>query len=548
MKTPKSRPFSLYYCIAAIFLFVVAWTVPSTLLSLLFSWSAISFAIIASAYLFKAPQIFRKRHNGKIPGIISWLLWPFLSAVQLYNKLARSKDKVPAIQEIIPGLYLARRLLPMDIEELQKLRISAILDATAEFDSLQWTAENAELEYLNVPILDHQSPNQNQVQNAINWIHGQRASNKNVVVHCALGRGRSVFLVAAYLLALDTSKNVRQVLTDINAIRQTAGLNMSQLRALEKIHSNDNVTLYPNAWIIANPVSGGGKWPQFRKEICELLGQYYAITVLETTEEQNGKALAQQAMQAAADIIIAAGGDGTVNEVADVVKQTETPMGLIPLGTTNALSHALWGFKAKTFPVRTACEAIINGETQTFDIGVCNDELFTLVMGIGFESRMIELADRDNKNQSGQLAYLNGLFQAINEDELHKLEIKFDEQQWQTLESKSLVVANSAPLFTLLAQGGGRPDAQDGMLDITWLDSSYEDGTVSGMLQLLVSEVNEPENPIFKHQQVKRVSIKADKSLSYCLDGEIREASSIDITVNEKALNIITLSNDNAVT
>ncbi|BDX07053.1 diacylglycerol kinase catalytic subunit [Planctobacterium marinum] len=461
--------------------------------------------------------------------------------MHLYNKVARKRDPVPPLQEIVPGLYLARRLQPGDIEELEKHNISSILDATAEFDALQWTATSADMSYLNIPILDHQYPREDEVLKAINWIHGQRASNKNVVVHCALGRGRSVFLVAAYLLTQNRDKTVREVLTDINVIRQTAGLNMSQLRALEKIHQSEKITLYPNAWIVANPVSGGGKWPQYRKQICDLLGQYYALTVVETTEDCDGKELAQKAVKANADMVIAAGGDGTVNEVADVLKGTAMPMGLIPLGTTNALSHALWGFKAKAFPIETACDALIQRKIEKFDIGLCNEELFTLVLGIGFESRMIELADRNNKNESGQLAYLNGLFQAINEDQQHHLEIKFNDEDWLTLSTKSLVIANSAPLFTLLAQGGGRPDAKDGKLDITWLDETYQQGTVSGMLQLLLSEVNEPQNPTFKHRQAEQVTLKADEQITYSLDGEMRKAKSLSISVLPEALQIITL-------
>ena len=544
MKAPKSRPFSLYYFIAATLLMVLAILLCSPLFSGLIGWAAISFAIVASAYLFKAPQVFRKKQDGRIPATVSWLLWPFLVSAHLYNKIARKRDPVPPLQEIMPGLYLARRLQPSDVEQLEKLKIAAILDVTAEFNALQWTATSADMSYLNIPVLDHQSPKQDEVIKAINWIHGQRASNKNVVVHCALGRGRSVFLVAAYLLAQDSAKTVRDVLTEINSIRQTSGLNMSQLRALEKIYHSEQITLYPNAWIIANPVSGGGKWPQHRKEICEQLGQYYSLTVIETTADCDGRTLAKKALKANADIVIAAGGDGTVNEVAEIVKSTDIAMGLIPLGTTNALSHALWGFKAKAFPVRTACEALVQGNVQKFDIGLCNNELFTLVLGIGFESRMIELADRNNKNESGQLAYLNGLFQAINEDQQHQLSVQFDQEDWLSLSTKSLVVANSAPLFTLLAQGGGRPDAKDGQLDVTWLDETYQEGTVSGMLQLLLSELNEPQNPIFKHKRVAAVTVKSDDDITYSLDGEIRKAKTLKISVLPRALQIITLSDE----
>lgn len=540
MKTPKSRPFSLYYTAVALLLWLLTLLTEQWLAKALLLWSATSVSLVASAYLFKQPQIFRKNHDGRIPGVIVWLFWPFLTAANLYNRFVRLRDKTPAVQEIKPGLFLARRLTPSDLETLKSLKISAILDATSEFDALHWSAEQADMAYLNVPVLDHQSPKPNDVLHAVNWIHGQRASNKNVVIHCALGRGRSVFLLAAYLLMLDKDKTVRDVLNEINAIRKTAGLNMAQLRSLENIHSSKKVTLYPNAWIIANPVSGGGKWPEHRKEICETLGKYYALSVLTTSEEVDGQQLAKHAIESGADVIIAAGGDGTVNEVAAALRHTKIKMGIIPLGTTNALSHALWGIKAKALPVKTACETIIQGHAEAFDIGLCNEELFTLVLGIGFESRMIELANRETKNQSGQLAYLNGLFHAVSENELHKFQANFDGQGWQEMETNSLVIANSAPVFTLLAQGGGEPDARDGKLDITWLDKENSDDIVTGMLQLLLSEFNQPDNRKFQHQHVKRLQIKSESPITYSIDGEIRKAAELDISVQEKQLNILT--------
>lgn len=541
MKTPKSRPFPLYYSLLSLVLWSMTLLTENILLLVLLIWSALSVSLVASAYLFKKPQIFRKNHDGRIPGYIAWLFWPFLVAANIYNRIARLRDETPAIQEIKPGLFLARRLTHSDLENLKSLKVSAILDATSEFNALDWSAEQSDMAYLNVPILDHQSPTEKEVLHAVNWIHGQRASNKNVVVHCALGRGRSVFLLAAYLLMQDKDKSVRDVLTEINIIRDTAGLNMSQLRALEKIHKNKKIALYPNAWIIANPVSGGGKWQEHRKEICETLGQYYALSVLTTSENLNGQRLAQHAIESGADIIIAAGGDGTVNEVAAAVRHTEIKMGIIPLGTTNALSHALWGIKAKALPISTACEAIVEGTTEAFDIGLCNDELFTLVLGIGFESRMIELASRQNKNQSGQFAYLNGLFQAVSENKLHNFQVNFDNQGWQEMETNSLVIANSAPVFTLLAQGGGEPDARDGKLDLTWLAKEHKDDIVSGMLQLLLSEFNQPDNKKFQHKHVSSVKIRSESPLTYSLDGEIRKATELDISVQEKQLNILTL-------
>ena len=60
------------------------------------------------------------------------------------------------------------------MDELGSYEVKAILDVTAEFDGLDWTAHTEELAYLNVPVLDHQSPTEEDLLNAVNWIENQK--------------------------------------------------------------------------------------------------------------------------------------------------------------------------------------------------------------------------------------------------------------------------------------------------------------------------------------------------------------------------------------
>lgn len=120
------------------------------------------------------------------------------------------------------------------VDMLKNNNINAILDVTAEFDGLDWTAYQLDFDYLNIPVLDHTSPTQEQLTLAINWLDQQLVEGKNVVVHCALGRGRSVLVLAAYLLARDPSLSILDAMDKIQSVRSTARLNKHQLAALEK--------------------------------------------------------------------------------------------------------------------------------------------------------------------------------------------------------------------------------------------------------------------------------------------------------------------------
>ena len=529
-----------YLILALIFIFI-GWEVNSVYFAVVFYWSALSLILVSGAYIFNLAKIFRKRENGVIPFYIRWAFVPFLLGAQIYNAYSRKHDKVPPIQKINDHLFLACRLFPSDIDTLKENGITAILDVTCEFDGLEWSSTQENISYLNIPVLDHSVPTHSHLNQAINWIHHHIKEDRRVVVHCALGRGRSVFVMAAYLLSQDKNADVHQVLAQIKETRETANLNKHQLRHLAKRHKKGELVIKNKAVIIANPVSGTKMWQDKEHLIVARLSAYYDLEVLTTTKEIDGIELAKQAIKNKPDIIIACGGDGTVTEVASVLVNTQCKLGIIPMGTANALAHVLMGISSKIIPVEQACDLIIDGQTQTIDTAYCNDELMLLLAGIGYEQSMVEKADRDSKNESGQLAYLSGFFQAFSEQKAQTLYVTLDDNQTQEVNTNSFIVANAAPFTTLLAQGGGQPDHEDGLLDINWLLPSDENTTrVLSIAELMFSSITQTHLAISSHHtNAKKVTITADEEIKYVLDGEIKTADTLTITVDPASLKVI---------
>ncbi|WP_340677392.1 diacylglycerol kinase family protein [Paraglaciecola sp.] len=530
-----------YYLTAAMLCLVLAYFSAYFLVSILLIWIGLSLAAVSAAYILKAPGIFRKKQDGTIPSYMRWLFIPFLAGVQLYNLWARKNDQVPAIQQIEGNLFLACRLFPSDMAELHSKGIKALVDVTAEFDGLDWTAHSEDLAYLNVPVLDHQSPKEQSLMHAVHWIANQQRAGKSVVVHCALGRGRSVLVVAAYLLCLYPELTVEQALQRINDIRQTAALNRSQLKALIKLHKKGSLRLRQPAWLIANPVSGGAKWQSYKDEIEQRFTSHFQLKIVETTKETGASELAQQAIAQGATTIIACGGDGTLSAVAAELIGTDLTLGIIPLGTANALAHVLFGLKSKIIPVHTACDHIIAAKVQKIDTASCNGHLVLLVVGLGFEQKMIATADREQKDQGGQLAYVRALWDAVNQNEPQTFHITIDEQAEQTIEACSLIVANAAPFLTVLAQGGGEPNYQDGMLDITWLpprdDPNEHIYTMSELVMSGLIKNFQPES--VEYTKAKKIRITGDKMMDYVIDGENFSDQELVISINPASLNVL---------
>lgn len=531
-----------YYMCGSIVAFVLSLLSPWRVVAILMLWTTISLALVALAYYKNNGRIFRKRSDGTIPKAVRVLFWPFMLGVYTYNRVTRSITSLPSIQKIESGLFLAARLTPADVESLHEHEIDAVLDVTAEFESLNVSLVGEEIEYLNVPVLDHAYPDFPTLLKAVRWIESQRKNNRSVVVHCALGRGRSVMIMVAYLLARDPDKSIAEVMEQIQSIRHRARLNSSQYKALQEYIANQEFGLAkPQIVIIANPVSGGGKWPENKADILAALSPYFTVEVKETTEEITAGQLAKQALAQQPDMIIAAGGDGTVNEVAAEMVSSNIRFAILPCGTANALCHAMWGIRSKFTPITMACDAIIHGDTRMIDVAQCNDQIALLIVAVGFEQQMIEFANRDEKNNDGQGAYLKGFLNAVTSGEVLSLYVRFDDQDEQMIDTHSMVIANAAPFSTLLAQGSGEPDINDGKLDVTWIPEAELPGMhVLSLTELVLSGfTSEKIGGFTEHKQVQSVHIHHPDGLKYVIDGELFESERLQIKVKPDALSVM---------
>ena len=534
-----------YYIFLAIIFFTLA-PFNSAIPAFLLIWTGVALTIISSAYIFKKPTVFRKQSDGSIPFFISILLLPFILGVQLYNIIAIRLDKTDRVHHIKDGVYVGRRLNAGDLLTLENLNIKAVMDMTAEFSALDWSTSVMDLDYLNIPILDHQSPDLNELRQAITWIDNQVELKRPVVVHCALGRGRSVFVVAAYLLAKSPELSVREVLESITKIRHFANLNQAQLKCLVEYHRNNQIKIHDKACLIANPVSGGGKWEDSKNDIIQQLFKSFKLSVEETTIKRSATEIAKQAIENNTQTIIAAGGDGTLREVAQQLVNTDIQCGVIPLGTTNALSHHLYGNISKLDPVGVTLAHITSKRCEKIDTATCNQKTVLLLVGIGLEHEMINYADRETKNDSGQFAYLEGFFRGFAEGKKHTLHVEFDQQAEQEIPCTSFVVANAAPFTSLLAQGNGAPDIKDGLLDVTWLKpSSKVTSKLIDFVELITASVNfrqgSEKHDTDSNIQValaKKINIKSDQKISYVIDGEVFEDDVVCIESNPQSLNI----------
>jgi diacylglycerol kinase (ATP) len=142
-----------------------------------------------------------------------------------------------------------------------------------------------------------------------------------------------------------------------------------------------------NILFIINPISGVGKQRDIEKQLDSYVDkENYNFEVAYTEYAGHAVEIAQSAVDRDFDIIVAVGGDGSVNEVARGVFGSKAALGIIPTGSGNGLARHL----GIPVDIRKAIDIIIEGKKMLIDTASINDELFVSIVGIGFDALVAE--------------------------------------------------------------------------------------------------------------------------------------------------------------
>lgn len=184
------------------------------------------------------------------------------------------------------------------------------------------------------------------------------------------------------------------------------------------------------AIIIGNPNSGRGGNPRRLKRYAEILGSRGADVEVWNTERPDHAT--ELAALAGDKLVIAAGGDGTVNEVVNGLSK-EATLGILPLGTANVMAREL-GLSLKP---EVACERILAGGESWIDVGVAAnhegaERRFTCMAGLGFDAHVVNEVTPRLKRYLKWLAFPLAALKVYFEGDLPKLHVIHGEKTYVT--------------------------------------------------------------------------------------------------------------------
>jgi diacylglycerol kinase (ATP) len=273
------------------------------------------------------------------------------------------------------------------------------------------------------------------------------------------------------------------------------------------------------AVVVINPLSGHGRYEHQIRDHAQLardvLGRHgIDATVRPTTKAGDARAFAKQAAQDGCELVVAWGGDGTVNETACALAHTKVALAIVPAGSGNGLASDL----AVPFDPRAALTLAASGRTMAIDAGQVDDCLFFNIAGVGVDAVIAARFAARGLHRRGLAAYL----------QLSGAELLRYRSQTYTLTLDG-VPAEQRAMLVAIANGrqyGNRlfiaPGARldDGLLEVVVVDQ-LSLWSIAWRLPSLFRGRLQPGRGVTM-TAAKTIRIKSSAPIPYHVDGEPR--------------------------
>ena len=270
-----------------------------------------------------------------------------------------------------------------------------------------------------------------------------------------------------------------------------------------------------NIAFIINPISGSKETQSAKRKlpklIMQLLDQEQWLPNITFTEYAGHAAeLAYQYARMGFDAVVAVGGDGTVNEVARGLKDSQTALGIIPMGSGNGFARHL------NIPIKPnkAIEMINHSEPISVDYGLANGRLFVSTCGTGFDALVADNFAGSNKR--GFMTYLQNVL---------KEAFAYQPQTYHIV-GDGLDVTHKAFLITFAnanqwgyeALIAPKASVQDGKMDIMLMSSHAILGSASLALRLFAGSID--DSHFMDTLRAREVTLEREEKAPFHIDGD----------------------------
>jgi YegS/Rv2252/BmrU family lipid kinase len=282
-----------------------------------------------------------------------------------------------------------------------------------------------------------------------------------------------------------------------------------------------------DALVILNPAARGERALKRQARVQELAG--YNL-VYATSRIGEAELLARRAVEEGYQKVVAAGGDGTVNEVVNGIAGTSTTLGVLPLGTMNVFANEIG---LPTHDLDRCWDVIKSENTRFVDLPTANKKFFVQLAGVGLDAQVVKETSTTLRRSFGPVSYLVAAAQIA----ARKPPRLFIESENASIHEGSFVLVGNGRLY-----GGPFPFFKqaandDGVFDVVAFKRlGYLE--IIKYLQDVVfsSEIRTPEVEYF---QTRRLRVSSDEEVPVELDGELVGNCPVEFSLRERSLRVL---------
>lgn len=297
------------------------------------------------------------------------------------------------------------------------------------------------------------------------------------------------------------------------------------------------------ATLIYNPAAGFGDWEETVNGVAEFWReQGWEITLRPTERAEHAIELAREAADAGTGLVLAAGGDGTLNEVANGLAGSDTILGLLPAGTANSFAKELGMPQPSRFNLEWLQETsgnLLGGRVHRMDIGRCEDgRTWLLWAGTGVDGFVVDQVEPRTPlfKRLGPVGYFFKAVAALPEFPGMRATVTVDDQQVEG--EFVLITAINCRMFA----GGELLLNENGVLDDGNIEVWCFRGADWPEIMRYTIEVGlqaHEDDPNIEVLSGRSVTIETDPPMPYHLDGEPAGKTPVRCSIDAGALRLL---------
>lgn len=289
--------------------------------------------------------------------------------------------------------------------------------------------------------------------------------------------------------------------------------------------------------LIYNPTAGQ-LWSTFHPEqVQEYLHKHgWQVNAAPTKYAGSGSELARQAVREGYDVVIAAGGDGTLNEVVQGLAYTSVSLGILPVGTTNVL--------AREFQIplsfQEALEYLPIAQTAHIDLGKLNQRYFILMAGIGFDAEVVRDVNLPLKNLAGKTAVVTSGLMNLFSHHPFTLRLSFVDAQGKRRRLRRTamqIFVSNASTYATDYKIAEEARMDDGLLELHIFKSRRFRDTFYSLISLALRRHKEWVD--FEHYSITSLQIRGRRPTPVQIDGDTYCNTPVTIEIAPKALKVL---------